>query len=200
MTDGGSGDDPKSPPDGGANAPRAQALRSLSVKTIPEVPASKRNSNASPEAPPERDPLAIGSHPPAFELPNEQGTLVPLHAFLGGWTALAFAPLLTAIELASVLHVHRATLQAHSVTPVIVAECAVSRLQSGDAPGFDRPLLLADPTGDAHAMYGASSLELGSVCLLLMDPAGRLRRVWPRIESAAVLLVLLDALSGESST
>jgi peroxiredoxin Q/BCP len=151
---------------------------------------------------------AVGQVAPGFTLPSQDGTEISLASFRGKWVVLYFYPK----DMTS-----GCTIEAHNFQrdqAQFDAANAVILGVSVDTPDSHKQFcskegltfrLLADPAHKVVEAYGSlgtfMGIKIANRNTFLIDPSGKIARVWPKVEvqhhSAEVLTALAQANSGK---
>jgi len=134
-------------------------------------------------------PPAAGEIAPTFTLPSQDGSQVSLASFRGKWVVLYFYPK----DMTS-----GCTIEAHNFQrdlPLYEKQNAVILGVSLDTPDSHRKFctkealtfrLLADPEHKVVDAYGSlgnfAGIKIANRNTFLIDPAGKIARVWTKVE------------------
>ncbi|MGD0681889.1 MAG: peroxiredoxin [Terracidiphilus sp.] len=163
------------------------------------VRAAGQNDQAMP---------AVGQVAPTFTLPSQDGTEISLESFRGKWVVLYFYPKdMTSGCTIEAHNFQRDQAQYNAANAVILGV-------SVDSPDSHKQFctkegltfrLLADPAHKVVEAYGSlgnyMGIKIANRHTFLIDPAGKIARVWPKVEvqhhSEDVLAALAEAKSGK---
>jgi peroxiredoxin Q/BCP len=151
---------------------------------------------------------AVGQVAPGFTLPSQDGSQISLDSFRGKWVVLYFYP--KDMTTGCTIEAHnfqRDQAQFDAANAVILGV-------SVDTPDSHKQFctkegltfrLLADPEHKVVEAYGSlgnyMGIKIANRHTFLIDPSGKIARVWPKVEvqhhSDEVLAALAQAKSGK---
>jgi len=153
---------------------------------------------------------ALGDRAPEIALPDETGTIHRLSAQADRWTILYFYPTDDTpgctVEACEFRDANETIKERQADVWGISPQCALSKRAFSEK--FELPLaLLADEDHQAAEAYGSwvEKQNYGKTywgtarTTFLVDPEGRIARVWPKVKPeghAAEVLAVLDELQG----
>ena len=151
---------------------------------------------------------SVGQVAPTFTLPSQDGTQISLESFRGKWVVLYFYPK----DMTS-----GCTIEAHNFQRDLAQYDAANAVILGvsvDTPDSHKQFctkegltfrLLADPEHKVVEVYGSlgnyMGIKIANRHTFLIDPAGKIARVWTKVEvhqhSAEVLAALAELEKAE---
>ena len=163
------------------------------------VRATGQNDQAMP---------AVGQVAPGFTLPSQDGTQISLDSFRGKWVVLYFYPKDMTSGCTIEAHNFQRDQAQYDAANAVILGVSVDTPESHKQFCTKEGLtfrLLADPEHKVVEAYGSlgnyMGIKIASRRTFLIDPAGKIVRVWPKVEvqhhSEDVLAALAQAKSGK---
>jgi peroxiredoxin Q/BCP len=163
------------------------------------VRATGQNDQAMP---------AVGQVAPGFTLPSQDGTQISLDSFRGKWVVLYFYPKDMTSGCTIEAHNFQRDQAQYDAANAVILGVSVDTPESHKQFCTKEGLtfrLLADPEHKVVEAYGSlgnyMGIKIASRHTFLIDPAGKIVRVWPKVEvqhhSEDVLAALAQAKSGK---
>src|SRR6267142_1149896 len=148
-------------------------------------------------------PPTAGNPAPAFNLPNQEGAQVSLDQFKGKWVVLYFYPKDFTSGCTLEAHNFQRDLAKYEQTGAVILGVSVDSADSHKGFCAKEGLnftLLSDPDAKVTAAYGSAMEYKGSKLAarntFIIDPEGKIAKVYTQVDPAAHSDEVLAALAG----
>lgn len=134
-------------------------------------------------------PPAVGTHAPAFTLPNQEGQPISLDQFKGKWVVLYFYPKDFTSGCTVEAHNFQRDLDKYTEKNAVIVGVSVDTVDSHKSFCTKEGLnfkLLADPSHSVSEQYGSTMEYNGATYAarhtFLIDPTGVIRKVYLNVD------------------
>jgi thioredoxin-dependent peroxiredoxin len=140
---------------------------------------------------------AVGQIAPAFTLPNQEGTPVNLESYKGKWVVLYFYPKDMTPGCTKEAHNFQNDLDKYKADNAVILGVSVDSVDSHkqfctkDTLTFN---LLSDQDKKVVEAYGSLGLIMASRNTFLIDPNGKIVKVWTKVDPSGHSEEVLAAL------